>query len=231
MKRFPEKPTKSMIAERLFGYSLAVICCLMIFLSIIAIMFFPLLYSEGHVLVLILVLIGCIALSTIMCIPFTALTPFRPVYHCPHSDAVSYTEGDLKVSISNMCRRCKFDYIGGRHNCDVTLHFKSFSDLEEYIVERILNGCPTMPESPCRGIDKSDGIVFSVNSNSDWDKDSQYSLEIYHMEDATGVLFHRKARTGVGRDHTSQVVEEWLKNFAEHLSNTAKVMDDLYYVD
>lgn len=182
--------------------------------------------------VLILVLIGCIAVSTIACIPLAVLDPLPPIYHCPHSDADLYTEGDLKVSISNACRHCLYDYDGeSRTGCDVTLYFKSFSDLEEYIVERIMNGCPTMPENPYHGVDNINGIVFSVNNNNDFDEDSQYSFGICHIEDATGVLFHRRARTGVGKDHTSKAVEDWLKNFAENLSNTAKIMDDLYYVD
>ena len=181
---------------------------------------------------LILVIIGCIALSTIVCILFQPLFPFQPTYHCPHSDANLYTAGDLKVSISNACRHCVYDYYdGGRSDCDVTLYFKSFNELEEYIVERILNGCPTMPDYRYHVMDRRDGIVFSLNNNSDFKEDSQYSLGIYHIEDATGILLHRKGRTGIGRDYTSKVVEEWLRNFAEHLSNTAKIMDDLYYVD
>lgn len=94
-----------------------------------------------------------------------------------------------------------------------------------------------MPDSPYAGIDKDglSGITFRVNVVRDDSpfipkSSSQYAFAIGRIEDETGILFNRASYDGIGRDHCSEAINNWLANIGTRLKDTGEIEGALFYI-
>lgn len=190
---------------------------------------------------LVLIMIGSVALSTIIALPFVAKAPFDQTKPCPNFDTNSHKEGGLKVYFTNLC--ANHDSLFSCHECKngwyckKIMRFTSLEDLEHYIVKRVLNGHTLMPDRPYAGIDKEglSGITFIINPVSNdaplIPRRSQYAFAIGRIEDETGILFNRANYDGIGRNHSSESINNWLDGLETRLKDIGEIEGALFYIN